>query len=170
MYDCENPSCNNKVGIRLTLKSGELKGSKVCGFCKNKLEDRKMKKISNANIKRKNDREGLEDYYYFGIEMLKKYPTCENCGTTIMTNLHPHNNIAHILSKQKYKSVMGEFRNMLFLCDSKDRMDGKSCHKNFDTKIASRSKMECFNIAKERYAKFKDKVIEYGNERRSLEE
>lgn len=59
---------------------------------------------------------------------------------------------------------------MLLLCDSKDRLDGKSCHKDFDTKIASRSKMNCFELAKDRYEKFKDKVTEYGNELRSLEE
>ena len=63
MYECENPDCNNKVNIRVTLKSGIFKGFKVCCFCKNKLEEKKIKVPSNNILKRKAEREVLIGYY-----------------------------------------------------------------------------------------------------------
>lgn len=167
-YNCQIGTCFRAVGIRSTIKNGEHKGKKVCPSCKAKF-DSPAKKKSKVVEARKEQRKPLADYYSYGIKKLSENPHCQNCGRKIIVGLHPINNVAHILSKQKYKSVMANPYNMLFLCDSKDNPDGRSCHTEFDSKVKARPEMPVFNTAILVYSSFKDDVKEWGVEREIME-
>jgi len=168
LYKCENPECNREVVIRSTIKSGELKGSKVCQACKSKLEGKvkvrsKLKPFSDKNKqKRKETRSELPDFFNSAIEELQKNSTCCNCGRKINSSYMPHWNIAHILPKQKYKSVMSHPLNWIPLCSSKDSDGVSDCHNYFDSNILEIPNMQCFKYAKEKFDKFKGEVIERG--------
>lgn len=165
MYNCEIPGCNNVVSIRNKIKSGEFKGKKACIFCKNKIDY----SIKSVNKKEKKKSIDYKDYFRHGINILYKRPICQNCGRGINISLHPFNNIAHILSKKKYKSVSNNINNMLILCDDKDRLSGIGCHRLFDNKILNREFMPVFELAKIQYEKFKHLVEEKGIEYEILE-
>jgi len=176
-YSCEIPECGRLVNIRSTVKTGELKGKKCCGICKQKLEGKKkvqklVVKQTKKNLeKRKTERQGLPEYFSEAIAALVSlYPNCQNCGGKIKTWLLPHNNIAHILKKSHYKSVMSNPYNRVFLCDSKDNPEtGKSCHYEFDNKITERPFMVVFDIVMVKYRLFKDDVLETGKEKLILD-
>lgn len=177
LYTCENPECNREVVIRSVIKAGLSKGLKVCQYCKLKLEIKTKEKQAVAPLKkftsktlekRRSDREGLPTFFAEMAKELAKRPICENCGASIDYWKFPFSNCAHILMKSRYKSVMTNKNNILFLCCTKDT-NGNSCHEKFDSSISAREQMYCFAIAKERYQLFKDQVIEYGKERISLE-
>jgi hypothetical protein len=165
-YYCE--ICNSKVVIRSTIKTGDNKGLKVCQSCKikhdgSKIQKTKLNKSNPKSIaKRKVERSDLPEFFEKAIVELNNNPKCANCGCTINSNYNPHWNIAHILPKHTYKSVMAEELNWIPLCSSKDRIDGKSCHNDFDANISSIADMPCFIIAKEKFNKFKSKVAERG--------
>jgi hypothetical protein len=176
-YKCENETCGKQVSIRSTIKEGPNRGLKVCSYCKYKLEQKvpqvskikPIKKYTSKNIeKRKEERKDLPSFFSFMAKILSQRPICDNCGCKIDHFKFPVNNIAHILSKRKYKSVMTNPNNILFLCTSKDT-DGQNCHERFDSSISIRESMPCFAKAKEKYKLFKDFVVEYGNEKTSLE-
>lgn len=177
LYNCENETCCRQVSIRSTIKEGPNKGLKVCSYCKQKLEQKvtptkkpkPIKKFTTKNLeKRREERKDLPSFFMFMAKELAKRPICQNCACRIDFNRFPINNLAHILSKRKYKSVMTNPNNILFLCTSKD--DGQGCHEKFDSSISEREKMPVFAIAKEKYNSFKDSVIEHGSERTSLED
>jgi hypothetical protein len=168
MYDCQIPGCNNRVPIRSTIKSGEHKGKKSCPGCKHKIEGvSKPKKPlkpfnSKTREKRKAERTGLPEFFERAIEELKKDPRCTNCGCAINVSYKPVRNVAHILPKAKYKSVMANPFNWITLCSSKDH-DGKTgCHFRFDNRIIDIPEMPCFRLAKSRFEKFKGEVTERG--------
>lgn len=162
------PECDSFVAIRSTIKSGEYKGLKVCPGCKMRAEpvtkQRKPLKPFNAKSKdkRKAERVGLPDFFEKAIIDLKKKPICENCGRAININYEPIMNIAHILPKSRYKSVMAHPENKLFLCAYKDNMDGSSCHYVFDNEIDNIKNMNCFEEAKRKFEIFKTDVVERG--------
>ncbi len=178
LYLCENPECSygKPIPIRSTIKEGPYKGLKVCQICKQRLEVKilkekvatKFKSNPKTLEKRKAERVGLPSFFALMAEELVKRPICENCGCNIDYWIHPYNNLAHVLMKSKYKSVMLEPNNILFLCALKDS-NGAGCHEKFDSSISTREKMDCFAIAKEKYLLFRDQVLEYGSERSSLE-
>lgn len=168
LYNCQLEFCNKSVAIRRIIKQGEYKGKKVCYFCKQK-HDSTPKKVTKTAKERKRMRKSLTEYYNIGIKRLVKNPNCQNCGRIINVKLHPINNIAHIFSKQRYKSVMANPYNMLILCDSKDNLDGGSCHREFDNKIKSRPDMPVFNTVLLTYQTFSEGVKEWGIEREVIE-
>jgi hypothetical protein len=160
--------CGVVVSIRSTIKTGENKGLKVCQPCKIKSDGSKMSKtkIKSSNpktsAKRKEERIELPKFFEKAISELKENSICANCGCSINYGYNPHWNIAHILPKHLYKSVMSDELNWIPLCSSKDRSDGKSCHTDFDSNISSIQDMPCFKVAKEKFEKFKSKVTERG--------
>lgn len=163
MYNCEIPGCNNKVTIRSTIKKGEHKGLKACGFCKSKFDGKSLKPFNEKRReKRKKEREDLPDFFQDSIEELKDKPVCANCGCSINVNYLPHTNIAHILPKSRYKSVMSNKYNFILLCSFKDNEDGSSCHYHFDNNINDIPLMPCFKEAKRKFNLFKDEVKEKG--------
>jgi ribosomal protein L34E len=170
LYNCEIPGCNSKVAIRSTIKTGEHKGKKACPGCKHRIEGvstpRKRLKSFNPKTKekRKAERAGLPEFFEEAVKALTKNPRCANCGRKINAGYMPVMNIAHILSKSLYKSVMAHPKNFIPLCAYKDNPDGSSCHYDFDNNILDRPKMPCFKEAKERFDDFKDEVVERGKE------
>ena len=176
-YQCEIPDCGRLLVIRSTIKTGEFKGKKACPQCKQKIEGKKpkknyIKKYTQKGLdKRKSERAGLPEFFDTAIEELKRKPFCQNCNCSINVSLLPHNNIAHLLSKQRYKSVMTNPYNRVFLCDTKDHPidNPRSCHAKFDSSIYGRSEMEVFTVALILYGMFKDDVLEQGKEREIFE-
>lgn len=173
-YHCEIPTCGRPVQIRSTIKSGEYKGKKVCGSCKQKFDgktviQKPIKKFTKKNVeRRKEERKGLPEFFQTAIALLKLNPYCQNCGGKIKVWLHPQNNVCHLLAKQRYKSVMTNTYNKVFLCSSKDDTD-RDCHYDFDNKITERPLMPVFDVVLARYEMFRDKVVEQGKEREILE-
>lgn len=154
--------CTRPTPIRSTLKSGEYKGKKVCGGCKNIHNvSKKYPKPTKVKEKRKASREGLPEFFATAIEELRLSPFCQNCGGRINISYEPVRNIAHILPKQRYKSVMTEPLNRLFLCAGKDGA-GASCHERFDSAPSEMVEMPCFPLAVEKFKKFQEKVVERG--------
>lgn len=176
LYYCEIPACGRPAQIRSTIKSGEYKGKKACGACKQKLEGKNtvvkpIKKFTQKNVERRKEaRKGLPEFFETAISLLKLNPYCQNCGCKINVHLHAQNNIAHVLSKSKYKSVMANAFNYVFLCDSKDNnVDHSSCHSDFDNRVTERPLMPVFDVVLARYEMFRDKVVEQGKEREIYE-
>lgn len=176
LYYCEIPTCGRPAQIRSTIKSGEHKGKKVCSGCKQRFDGKVMaqkpiKKFTQKNIeRRRSERKGLSEFFNLLISVLKVVPRCQNCGCEIKHWLHPVNNVAHLLSKSHYKSVMANPNNFVFLCDSKDNPDtGKSCHYDFDNKINERPLMPIFDVVLTKYQMFREEVVEQGKEREILE-
>lgn len=162
LYPCE--ICNREVGIRSTIKRGEYKDKKVCPVCKSRHEvllPLPQKSTYPLTYEQAyNPREGYAEFFQEAIEELKKNPVCQNCGERISVSYEPVRNIAHILPKQRYKSVAIHPDNKLFLCSSKDFQN--SCHEKFDSGVSTMVKMPCFKLAVEKFEKFKDQVTENG--------
>jgi hypothetical protein len=176
LYPCQIPGCTKEAVIRSRIKQGKYTGLKACPLCK-QMHDGKPKAFSpikkrtkKASKKRKEERSCLTGFFEDSIEQLKKKPVCENCGCKIKWWLHPVNNVAHILKKSTYKSVMCHPLNRVFLCDSKDREDGKSCHSDFDNRIFERETMPVFITALSRFEKFYEECLENGKEKTIFEE
>jgi len=166
LYDCEMPDCSNKVAIRSTIKTGDSKGKKVCQSCKSKADGSglstttKLKPFTKkSKDKRSEERLELPSFFEVAIETMHKHPYCDNCNRRLNLGYNPHWNVAHILPKQRYKSVMTNPSNWISLCTSKEDGD---CHYKFDNNINDISKMPCFKLAKEKFECFKDKVLEKG--------
>jgi len=85
-----------------------------------------MKKYSKKGLeRRKAERECLPEFFQKHIEIAKtKY--CEECGAKLRGNI---TEIAHVLPKQYFKSVMCSDLNVLYLCGL---YSGKECHSKFD--------------------------------------
>lgn len=168
MYECQIPGCDQQVAIRSTIKSGEYKGLKACPGCKHRIEGnskpRKALKpfTQKSREKRKSERAGLPEFFETAIEELKKNPRCANCGCAINTSYEPVRNVAHILPKSKYKSVMAHPLNWIPLCSSKDQDTGIDCHFRFDNRIMDIPSMPCYPLAKERFEIFRGEVTERG--------
>ncbi len=162
LYPCEK--CGTEVPIR-------SKG--LCPMCRERQrreageqtfhsKPHTIKKFrKSTRNKRKTERECLPAYFDTLVKLLSKSPRCQNCGQYISYNYLPHHNIAHILAKSTHKSVMCNLDNHLFLCASKDRKDGGSCHDDFDNrgfdKVIS---MPVFPEALKRFEKIKPFVLE----------
>lgn len=116
--------------------------------------------MSKARDRRLQERSGLKEFFETAIEELRLNPVCQNCGSPINFNYQPHHNVAHILPKQRYKSVNSHPDNRLFLCASKDFK--KACHEKFDTGPSVAVEMPCFKIAVKKFQSFKDEVVERG--------
>lgn len=75
--------------------------------------------------KRKAERECLPEFFQKHIEIAKtKY--CEECGVKLKGNV---TEIAHVLPKQYFKSIMCSDLNVLYLCGLYSE---NNCHNNFD--------------------------------------
>ena len=85
-----------------------------------------MKKYSKKGLeRRKAERECLPDFFQKHIEIAKT-KCCEECGAKLKGNA---SEIAHVLPKQYFKSVMCSDLNVLYLCGL---YSSNNCHSNFD--------------------------------------
>jgi hypothetical protein len=141
-----------------------------CKFCATKEDSKPLKNATEkSKEKRKEERKDFPKFFMDAIDKLKLNPVCQNCGGKINANYEPSWNIAHILLKAKFKSVSTHPDNYVFLCSSKDP-NTNYCHEAFDSDITNRPNMPVYTIAKEKYLKFRDEVLEFGRERTIFEE
>lgn len=85
-----------------------------------------IRKYSKKRLdKRKAERECLPEFFQKHIEIAKT-KCCEECGAKLKGNT---TEIAHVLPKQYFKSVMCNDLNVLYLCGL---YSDNSCHNNFD--------------------------------------
>lgn len=85
-----------------------------------------MKKYSKKGLeKRKEERECLSDFFQKHVALAKMFK-CEECGEKLTGHV---SEIAHILPKQYFKSIMCNNLNMLYLCGMFSK---NQCHANFD--------------------------------------
>lgn len=160
-YECQVKGCSNTVPFRSTIRNGPNKGKKACDRCYAASYKPPSKGVSPlrrnnpVGTKRKAERAGLPAFFRNHIE---KITTCENCNLRI-TNPDAKN-VAHILPKETFKSVMSENHNALYLCTNFDRDDGKGCHERYDYSWGSAMMMDVWSIAVKRYELFKDKIKE----------
>lgn len=75
--------------------------------------------------KRKAERECLPEFFQKHIEIAKT-KCCEECGVKLKGNV---TEIAHVLPKQYFKSIMCSDLNVLYLCGL---YSDNNCHNNFD--------------------------------------
>jgi hypothetical protein len=107
---------------------------------------------SISNVKKNiEDREDLDIFFEHHIKILTSNKICcENCNNPIYEPTSA--NIAHILPKSIFKSIRSNNNNCMYLC--------LTCHGNYDSSWDKAIKMKCFHIAKERFNKFKEYIIE----------
>ncbi len=169
-YSCQIPGCDRKVSIRSSVKTpGPMKGLKCCPTCKAKYDAKPktftpIKKVTEKTAaRRKEERQGLPAFFNLMIAELKLRPFCDNCKMPIKHYVHPVNNVAHILRKSRFKSVMTDKNNIVFLCADKDE-NGHDCHHQFDSDISGRVNMPVFALAQEKLTLIKGKIKESGKE------
>jgi hypothetical protein len=141
--------------MRSTIKEGEHKGKKGCTYCYNKPKTKK--------VYAKTPSKASPEFFSSLIPSLEAQGVCENCGCRLNVNYNPFWNMAHILPKSKYKSVAEERLNILFLCSQKD-WNTNRCHERFDSGPSTRKEMPVYELSRQRYEQFKDKVTEVGIE------
>lgn len=160
-YQCQVEGCSNTVPFRSTIRNGPNKGKKACPKCyaasyKPPSKGTSiLKRNKPVGSKRKSERAGLPEFFDNHIGKIR---TCENCGIHISSP--DAKNVAHILPKETFKSVMSEPGNALYLCTNFDRDDGKGCHERYDHSWGSAMLMNVWSTAVERYQSFKHKVKE----------
>ena len=85
-----------------------------------------IRKYSKKGLeKRKEERACLPEFFKKHIEIAKTM-CCENCGERLRGDV---SEIAHVLPKQYFKSIMCEDLNVLYLCGM---YSNNQCHSNFD--------------------------------------
>lgn len=117
LYKCEIDGCTNEVVIRSTIKKGENKGKKACGYCYNQimtpLRPSKEKAIEYSKKMNKPPKRGrntaLDAYYEYHIGLAKKSEESDVAITATKAN------ICHLLPKRKYKSVKTDLENVVYL-------------------------------------------------------
>jgi len=121
-----------------------------------------IKSITAKTAKKRKERsEKRVPFFKQQIEYIKeKGIKCEECGASLHGGV---DEVAHILSKSKHPEVETNKDNIVYLCGA---FSINQCHYNFDKK--DRTQMKVFNLVKERYELFKDKVKKDTNETREL--
>ena len=116
-----------------------------------------MKKYSKKGLeKRKKGREGYKEFFEKHIDKIKQERLCcEECGKRLKGNV---SEIAHILPKQKYKSIATNDENVLYLCGMYSK---NGCHDKFDnSKTDVVKNMKVYNKATEQFAKLEPLIKE----------
>lgn len=96
----------------------------------------------------------------FFEEQVENIECCENCGFDLRRT-RSGKNVAHILPKRIFKSVATEPKNVMFLCSTFDRDDGKTgCHELYDSSWSRAKTMPVWELAKKRFGEFRDQIKE----------
>ena len=141
-----------------------------CKSCALKEDSKPIKKQTEKNkIAKKAKRDLLTPFFQKHENIIKsKGLCCQECGERLFGSYFE---CAHLLPKSKYKSVMTDDDNVLYLCAG---LNGeKNCHKKFDLEQNNLEKLKTYHIfalLKERYNLLKDKVTERGRELEILEQ
>jgi hypothetical protein len=114
-----------------------------------------IRKYSKKGLeKRKNERECLPEFFQKHIEIAKtKY--CEECGAKLKGNV---TEIAHVLPKQYFKSVMCSDLNVLYLCGL---YSSNECHSKFDNSAQEKVKeMKIYPKVQEIFKQLEEEITE----------
>lgn len=114
-----------------------------------------MKKYSNKGLeKRKEERACLPEFFSRHIEIAKtKY--CEECSCKLRGDV---SEIAHILPKQYFKSIMCSDINVLYLCGM---YSNNQCHSNFDNFPQEKVReMKIYPKVQEVFSQLKEEITE----------
>ena len=114
-----------------------------------------IRKYSKKGLeKRKSERECLPEFFKKHIEIARG-KCCEECGNKLKGNV---SEIAHVLPKSYFKSVMCNDLNVLYLCGMYSE---KQCHSNYDTWSAEKVKeMNIFTKVELIFKELEKEIIE----------
>lgn len=114
-----------------------------------------MKKYSKKGLeKRKLERECLLEFFKKHIEIAKT-KCCEECGAKLRGNA---SEVAHVLPKQYFKSIMCSDLNVLYLCGM---YSDNQCHSNFDNFPQEKVKeMKIYPKVQEIFKQLEEEIIE----------
>jgi hypothetical protein len=114
-----------------------------------------MRKYSKKALeKRKAERECLPEFFKKHIEIAKT-KCCEECGAKLKGNV---TEIAHVLPKQYFKSVMCSDLNVLYLCGL---YSSNECHSKFDNSAQERIKeMKIYPKVQEIFKQLEEEITE----------
>lgn len=114
-----------------------------------------IRKYSKKGLeKRKEDRTCLSEFFQKHIEIAKT-KCCEECGAKLRGNV---SEIAHILPKGYFKSVMCSDLNVLYLCGL---FSDKNCHNNFDNSSQEKRKqMKIYPKVQEVFKQLEEEITE----------
>lgn len=97
-----------------------------------------MKRYSKTGLeKRKEERACLPEFFQKHIEIAKT-KCCEECGEKLLGDV---SEVAHILDKSRFKSIMCEDENVSYLCSWKST---NNCHSLFDGSTEQLQSMSIF--------------------------
>jgi hypothetical protein len=114
-----------------------------------------IKKYNKITLdKRKDERACLPDFFKRHIEIAKT-KCCEECGTKLKGHV---SEIAHVVPKQYFKSVMCSDLNVLYLCGM---FSDKQCHTNYDNFPQEKVKqMKIYPKVQDMFKQLKETVTE----------
>jgi len=113
-----------------------------------------MKYSKKGLEKRKEERACLPEFFQRHIEIAKGM-YCEECGARLTGNV---SEIAHIVPKQYFKSVMCNDLNVLYLCGM---YSSNQCHNNFDNSAQEKIKqMKIFPKVQEVFKQLEEQITE----------
>lgn len=114
-----------------------------------------IKKYSQKSLeKRKLERQCLSDFFERHIEIAKS-KLCEECGAKLQGHV---SEIAHIVPKQYFKSVMCLDLNVLYLCGM---FSNKQCHANYDNFPQEKVKeMKIFEKVRKTFTELEQTITE----------
>lgn len=119
-----------------------------------------MKKYTKKGWeKRKKEREGLPEFFKKHIEIIRDQGIrCEECGGRLQGDV---SEVAHILPKQKFKSICTSDKNVVYLCGWKS---DNNCHSKFDEGTNENvKKMNIFPKITERFRELEEIITEKYN-------
>jgi hypothetical protein len=114
-----------------------------------------LRKYSKKGLeKRRSEREGLPEFFKKHIDLAKS-KNCEECGTKLRGDV---SEIAHVLPKQYFKSIMRSDNNVLYLCGMYSH---NQCHSNFDNWSAEKIKeMKIFPKVQQLFKELQEDITE----------
>jgi hypothetical protein len=114
-----------------------------------------MKRYTSKALKqRQNERACLPEFFKKHIEIAKT-KCCEECGAKLKGNV---TEIAHVLPKQYFKSVMCSDLNVLYLCGL---YSNNECHSKFDNSAQEKVKeMKIYPKVQEIFKQLEEEITE----------
>lgn len=118
-----------------------------------------MRKYTTKGLlRRKEARAGFKEFFEEHTNEIKtKKHKCLECGDRLKGDV---SEVAHILDKQKFKSVACNSKNVLYLCG---RFSNNHCHSKFDSDNMSLQSMKVFGQAREKVLQLLGVVTEEYN-------
>lgn len=165
--------CSREVNIRSKNKNpnSPFFNKKLCSGCNyiHTEHETKSYKIPKQTVKNKiaksEKKKLLDPFFEYHIEKIKKGEKCIHCNIQLKGI---RDEVAHILPKRKYKSVMNNLDNAVYMCS---RL-GINCHKEWDDHENNAEyllSMPGVSKVVDKFEKFKKFVTETGSELTTLE-